>query len=230
MPQLKIPAWPSVLLGQHRLVTREAVAAAGQTVSECVRSGEHYSHFLKSTPAFGSVHHGNYAQVDWASWGSTHGLGWWIALASFCWASAPTWTQYSSLKTVDGMAMCWSKASVNSFIKGLGRCSGVGGLSGITAHFWAFLNIMLLFIFTWRHTDDTLWFLRNKCLHFIKTQKNLVNVYIHQHKFNVFLSDKKPLSLYFFTYSTSQLIGSCLKWGCRTDFVTCTQVVELQAG
>lgn len=130
MPQLKIPAWPSLYDG-----TSEAKAgAAAQTRSECVRSGKLDSHFfffffLKHThPPLARSNHGNYAQVDWASWGSSHALGWWIALVSFCLYSGQSWTRCYSVTTMDRMAVRWSKASVISFIKGLGRCRCVGGM------------------------------------------------------------------------------------------------------
>lgn len=123
MPQLKIPAWPSLWDS-----TSEAIAGVAQTLSECVRSGKLYSQFLKHTPTFGSAYHGNYAQVDWASWDSRHAPRWWIALVSFCLDSGQTWTRYFSFPTMDRMAVCWNKASVISFIKGLGRCICVGGM------------------------------------------------------------------------------------------------------
>lgn len=187
MPQLKIPAWPSLWDG-----TSEAIAGAAQTLSECVRSGELYSHFLKHTPAFGSVHHGNYAQVDWASRGSSHVLGWWIALVSFCLDSGQTWTRYFSFTTMDRMAVCWSKASVISFIKGLGRCRCMGGmywkpcsgLSGIKVGFWAVLLIGLVYVLKYIHTNleinvfgkhlsvISLKICSGFYLHFIKTEKN----------------------------------------------------------
>lgn len=175
MPQLKIPAWPSLWVG-----TSKAIAGAAQTLSERVRSGEHYSHFLKHTPAFGSVHHGNYAQVDWARWGSSPVLGWWIALVSFYLDSGQTWTRYFSFTTMDRMAVCWSKASVISFIKGLGRCRCVGGMywkPGIEAWFWAVLLISFLYVLKYIHTNLEINVFRKHLsvislyLHFIKTEK-----------------------------------------------------------